>query len=95
METFSRAVRVGTRLNCWKMNPTLRARNAVSSRSGIEEMVLPKRSIVPESARKVPHITLSSVVLPQPDGPTIMSNSPKVASRLTPLRARTAISPLP
>jgi len=37
----------------------------------------------------------SSVVFPQPDGPTIMSNSPNLASKLTPFSARTAISPLP
>src|SRR5678815_4348543 len=51
----------------------------------------PSIRMVPRSARSKPAITLSKVDLPQPDGPTIATNSPSRTSKLTP--STTARSP--
>lgn len=40
-------------------------------------------------------MVLSSVVLPQPEGPTIISISPSRASKFTRLSAGTAVAPVP
>src|SRR5688500_12078082 len=43
----------------------------------------PSIRIAPRSARSKPAMTLSKVDLPQPDGPTIATNSPSPTSKLT------------
>ncbi len=49
--------------------------------------VSPKR-IDPESGRTNPARTMSSVVLPEPEGPSRVTNSPAAMSRLTASSAR-------
>src|SRR4029079_8270284 len=49
---------------------------------------LPKR-ISPLSSSQKPAIMRSKVVLPQPDGPSRVKNSPSATSRFTPSTART------
>ena len=69
---FSAAVRAGRRLYCWKTKPMCSARNRVFLRSLIARDVAGRRSSTsPSSQSRMPAITESSVVLPQPDGPTI------------------------
>ena len=71
MATLSAALRVGMRLNCWKMKPTWSRRSLVSPRS---PSVLTWVSPIHTS----PRVTLSSparqcirVDLPDPEGPMI------------------------
>src|SRR5882757_6590046 len=52
-------------------------------------------SMSPSSNCNVPAITLNSVVLPQPEGPTTISISPMRASKSTPLSACIRASPVP
>ena len=81
--TFSAKVRVGMRLNCWKMKPMFFARKRVSAPPDIFSSALPKTLMVPLSTRMVPAMALSRVVFPQPDGPTNIRISPVRAWRLT------------
>jgi hypothetical protein len=59
-------------------------------------MAGPAISIVisPASALSMQPIRLSSVVLPEPDSPAMLMNSPWPISRETPRSARTLASPL-
>ena len=50
---------------------------------------------VPESTRSRPAITISSVDLPEPDGPTMPVASPRATSRLTPFSTCTSEAPSP
>ena len=68
---FSAAVSAGRRLYCWNTKPMFWARNRVSVRSLIVVSSLPKMLTVPLSPSRMPAMTDSKVVLPQPDGPTI------------------------
>ena len=47
----------------------------------------PASSTVPASGRSNPAIRRSSVVLPEPDGPSMVKNSPSATSRSTPATA--------
>ena len=51
---------------------------------------VPPSSIVPASGRSKPAIIRSVVVLPEPDGPSIVKNSPRAISRSTPSTATTS-----
>src|SRR5262245_44932278 len=55
----------------------------------------PSTTTPPSFGRRMPESTLSKVVLPLPDGPTMYSISPKCASRLTPRSAVVLASPSP
>jgi hypothetical protein len=86
---FSSAVSVGSRLNCWKMNPTLSRRSWVRPRSfRVVSTVVPMRTspLVTESR---PARQCMSVDLPEPDGPMMAVNSPRLRSTLTPRSATT------
>ena len=67
--TFSTAVSVGIRLNCWKTKPNERNRIAASSRSGSSDRSRPSKTSVPELGRSSVPSSCSSVVLPEPLGP--------------------------
>src|SRR5439155_13955216 len=71
------------------------ARNCVTARLSRLCNGESNTSTSPRSTPSVPAITLSSVVLPQPDGPTNMSNSPVRASKLTSLSTSVRVSPAP
>ena len=93
ISTLSTAVRTGRRLKAWKTKPMCRARYAVRSRSDMEQMSRPSMSTSPPLKRSRPARQLSSVVLPEPDGPTTATISPRATSRSTPRSASTTAAP--
>ena len=54
------------------------------------ETSLPRSSTVPSSGRSNPAITRSVVVFPEPEGPSMVKNSPRWISRSTPSTAVTS-----
>jgi hypothetical protein len=52
----------------------------------------PSTAITPDVGRMRPAMSMASVVLPQPEGPTIERNSPPRTSNEMPSRARTSPS---
>jgi len=93
--TFSMQLSVGIKLYCWKMNPMFAARNCVTAFLSMRCNGESNTSTSPRSAPSVPAMTLSNVVLPHPDGPTSMSNSPMRASKLTSFKTSVRVSPSP
>ena len=92
---FSSAVRVGTRLNDWKMKPTRSRRSRVRSASlRLVKLVSPMET-VPEVASSSPAQTCIRVDLPEPLGPMMAVNRPLAKVTETPSRARTSASPAP
>ncbi len=91
--TFSRAVSRSTRWNCWNTKPMRRPRTAVRRRSPRRLMSRPSMRTVPVVGRCSAPTTFISVDLPEPDGPTMTTNSPVVTMRSTPSSARTGGEP--
>src|SRR6266851_580268 len=89
--TFSCAVSVGSRLNCWKIKPISLRRKVVFSFWLSRSMRMPKTSTSPLVASRIPASTLSSVVLPQPEGPTSSNSSPQCTEKSTSTSARTSV----
>src|SRR5712664_1174350 len=77
--TFSSTVRHGNSTGSWNTIPTLRL-GPLTRR--------PSSSTLPEDADRRPPRIRSSVVLPQPEGPTIVTNSPSATSSVTSASAR-------
>src|SRR6266849_7860433 len=77
--TFSSTVRHGKSTGSWNTIPTLRL-GPLTRR--------PSSSTLPDEDDKRPPRIRSSVVLPQPDGPTIVTNSPSATSSVTSASAR-------
>src|SRR5690554_763890 len=71
------------------MKPTLSSRNAAASPLLSSARSWPATSTVPAVGRSSAPMMLSSVVLPQPDGPASDVNSPSSTSRSTPRSACT------
>ena len=92
---FSSAVRVGTRLNDWKTNPTWSRRSSVSSLSDRPAMSVSPMWISPELTVSSAARQCMRVDLPEPEGPITAVNSPASTSRETPSSARTWGSPVP
>ena len=92
---FSSAVSIGSRLNDWKMNPTLSRRRVVSLASGRFEISIPARNTCPEVMRSKPARQCMRVDLPDPDGPMIAVKVPRVKRTLIEFRAVTRVSPSP
>ena len=92
---FSAAVRVGTRLNAWKMNPNRVRRSFVSWRWFIDPTSSPSITTVPAVTVSRPAMQCIRVDLPDPDGPMIAVSSPRTKSTSMPARACTAVSPVP
>ena len=90
---FSTPERTGIRLYDWKMKPILSARKRVRRRSDMPLMASPATYTSPPSTSSRPERVLSSVVLPQPDGPMMATISPRSMPRSTPLSACTRRSP--
>ena len=74
--TFSSAVSVGIRLNCWKTKPKARSRSSASSPSPSTPRSRPSKRTLPELGRSSAPSSCSSVVLPEPLGPSSATNSP-------------------
>ena len=89
------AVSVGSRLNCWKMKPTLSRRSLVRPASPSPVTVVSPMCTVPRVTESSPARQCISVDLPEPDGPMIAVNRPRSNSALTPRSATTCASPLP
>ncbi len=92
---FSSAVSVGTRLNAWKTKPIRSRRSAVIFLSESRDSSTSPMVTVPELTVSSPAMQCISVDLPEPDGPMIAVNSPRISSTLTWSSARTAVSPRP
>ena len=74
--TFWRALSVGIRLNCWKMNPIVVRRSRARSASPIRPSGSPSKRISPALGRSSAPSSWSTVVLPDPLGPMIATYSP-------------------
>ncbi len=92
---FSRAVRVGTRLNDWKTKPSRSRRSVVRALSLSPFTVTPSMTTVPDVGVSSAAMQCMSVDLPDPDGPMIAVIRPRSNSTLTSSRAVTAASPVP
>src|SRR4051795_7195837 len=75
--------------------PTLRPRKRASASSSSLVSISPATSTVPESGCSRPAITISSVDLPEPDGPTRPTASPAPICRPTSFRMCTRAAPCP
>src|SRR5262245_50980388 len=93
--TFSSAVMVGMRWNDWNTMPTLRPRNRASASSSRPASAWSATTTEPESGRSRPAITISSVDLPEPEGPTMPTASPRPILRSMSLRMWTRAAPRP
>ena len=82
--TFSSAVMVGIRWKDWKTMPIVSRRNRASASSDIRVRSWPATTICPAVARSNPASSISRLVLPDPDGPTIPTASPVPIARSTP-----------
>ena len=72
------------------MKPTCRARHAASAVSVKCEISLPPTITLPLVGRSMPAIRLSSVVLPEPEGPMSARKSPDGTPSETPLSTGTS-----
>src|SRR5712691_2691604 len=85
--TLSTAVRFDSRLGIWKTKPICRARKLASFDSESVQTSVPSSNSLPcVGLVKAPSIAIR-VDLPEPDRPTIETNSPAASSRLAPRTA--------
>lgn len=89
MSTFSAAVSVGIRLNPWKTKPISCARIRPSSDGDADDSSRPSSCSVPEVGVSSAPSSCSSVDLPPPVGPWIVTKAPGMISRSTPVSAVT------
>lgn len=80
-ETFSMTDKFGIRLKFWKIKPISLARNCAFLRDEMWSTLLSLRRYWPEVGRSSRPMMFSRVVLPQPDGPIIIMNSPRLTVR--------------
>ena len=92
--TFSRAVRVSSRLEFWKMKPSFSRRNFVSERPRSPVTSRPPTSTWPLVGVSMVEMQLSSVDLPEPEAPMIETSSPAQTSNETSASAR-VVAPRP
>src|SRR5699024_8388874 len=92
---FCSTVSSGIRLKLWKIKPMFRRRNTVRLRSFIEKISLPSMNTFPEVGVSSAPIMFSSVLLPEPDSPTIATNSPFGTEKVACFKASTVASPVP
>ena len=91
--TFSAAVSVGTRLNCWKTKPNARRRRSARLLSPSFVMSRPSKCTAPAVGRSSAPSSCSNVVLPDPLGPSMTKNSPLSMRSEMPSTARTSLAP--
>src|SRR6266851_614067 len=85
--TLSTAVRLDSRLGNWKTKPTWRERKVANSASERAQTSAPSSDSFPRVGLvKAPSMAIR-VDLPEPDRPTIETNSPARNSRLAPRTA--------
>jgi hypothetical protein len=93
--TFSLAVNPGKMLNAWNTKLTVWRRKAKRSRRDARLMSVPFTRTVPSVEVSRAPMRFSSVVLPDPDGPSTTTNSPGSTRRSTSSSAVTATMPSP
>ncbi len=99
---FSYTLSTGTRLYAWntkpifrRPKPIFRRRKMVKASSFREKISCPSTVTEPEVGRSRPPSMCSRVDLPEPEVPTMATNSPFSTLRSTPSRAFTRVSPAP
>ena len=92
---FSKPVSVSSRLQSWKMKPSLsrRKRDRAAPRSAVTSV--PSTVMEPEVGASMVETQLSSVVFPEPEAPMMPTNSPGRTSKLRSLRAVVRFPRLP
>jgi hypothetical protein len=86
-------VRKGTRFTAWKMKPTRSRRKAVSRRADSRVMSSPATITCPVVADRSPPAIDSSVVLPDPEGPSRVTTSSEATLSSTFSRAINSAPP--
>jgi hypothetical protein len=86
---------VGTRLKLWNTKPTRRRRSTVRAASSRLVMSVEPSHTRPEVAESRPAMMCMRVDLPEPLGPMIAVNSPRLMPMETPESAATGLSALP
>ena len=86
---------VGIRWKAWKTMPILAPRNPPAHLRSASPERRRRSSIEPLSARSRPAIVISKVDLPEPEGPTSPTASPRAISRLILRRIWTRAAPRP
>jgi hypothetical protein len=84
--TFSMTLRPGRRWWDWKINPSFSPRSAVSAWSSRFSTARPSMAMRPCVGRSRRPMRFSSVLLPEPDGPTSATSSPSPMERSMPWR---------
>jgi hypothetical protein len=92
---FSAAVRVGSRLNAWKTNPSRSRRRRVRPRSSSALTSVPPTTSRPLLTVSSPARQCSRVDLPEPDGPMTAVSWPAAKPTDTWSRAVTVVAPRP
>mmetsp|Transcript_41151 Transcript_41151/g.54030 ORF Transcript_41151/g.54030 Transcript_41151/m.54030 type:complete len:189 (-) Transcript_41151:393-959(-) len=92
--TFSKAVSEPIRLKVWNTKPSLLRRIDASRVSAVENLMRkPQMYTSPLEGLSIVPMMLSRVVLPPPEVPRIVMNSPSCTVRFTPRRAGTPSIP--
>src|SRR5918996_1000026 len=92
---FSPALNIGSRLNAWNTKPTWSRRSRVSCFSDSRPSSTSPMNTRPDVSVSSPARQCMRVDLPDPEGPMMAVKRPAGRARLTPSRARTAVSPSP
>ena len=92
---FSKAVRVSSRLQSWKIKPSRSRRNRVSSFPFRRVSSRPSTRMEPEVGLSMVDTQFKRVVLPEPEAPMMPTYSPASRDRSTPSRARVAAPRFP
>ena len=79
---FSKPVSVSSRLESWKMKPRSSRRKRESARARRDVTSRPSTRMWPLVTVSMVATQFRSVVLPDPDGPMIPTNSPGMTSKL-------------
>ena len=87
-DVVERRLRPASRWNCWKTKPTRRAAERARAASSSRPRRARRCGRSPLVGRSSAPSRLSSVDLPEPDGPTIATSSPRAIRRSTPSRRR-------
>ena len=92
---FSRAVRVSSRLESWKMKPSCSRRKRASFWLFIRVTSAPLMTTCPEVTASMVDTQLSSVDLPDPEAPMMPRKSPLFTVNETSLSARVTFERVP
>ena len=94
IRTFSIAVSELNRLCCWKMKPMF-LRSSTRAFSLASERFWSSTSRLPSCIRRSAPMSVSKVDLPEPEGPVMITTSPRLISRSLSKRTWVRVSPAP